>query len=56
MRIAESCLEELVVTDTVPLRGSVPNNIKQLTVAPLLANAILRISRGESVSELFKYE
>jgi ribose-phosphate pyrophosphokinase len=55
-RIEGSCLEELVVTDTVPLRGEVPRNIKQLSVASLLANAILRTTRGESLSELFKYE
>lgn len=54
-RIAESCLEELVVTDTIPLRGDIPRNIKQLSVAPLLANAILRITKGESLSDLFHY-
>lgn len=56
MRIADSCLEELVVTDTVPLRGEVPLNIRQLSVAPLLANAILRITKGDSLSDLFKYQ
>lgn len=54
-RIADSCFEELVVTNTIPLRGPVPPNVKQLSVAPLLANAILRIVHGESVSDLFKY-
>ncbi len=54
-RIADSCLEELVVTDTVPLRGEVPRNIKQISVASLLASAILRINNGESISDLFKY-
>lgn len=55
MRIHESCLEELVVTDTIALRGEIPRNIKQLSVAPLIANAIDRITRGESISDLFKY-
>lgn len=55
-RIANSVLEELVVTDTIPLRGNSPPNLKQLSVAPLLANAILRMSSGESLSDLFKYE
>lgn len=55
-RIEGSCIEELVVTDTIPLRGEVPSNIKQLSVAPLLANAISRITKGESVSDLFKYQ
>lgn len=55
-RIGNSCLEELVVTDTIPLRGEMPHNIKQLSVAPLLAHAIQRITNGESLSDLFKYE
>jgi len=55
MRIEGSCLEELVVTDTIPQRGYLPANIKRLSVAPLIANAILRITKGESVSDLFKY-
>jgi ribose-phosphate pyrophosphokinase len=52
-RIGASVLEELVVTDTIPLRGEVPPNIKQLSVAPLLAEAILRTWKGESLSDLF---
>lgn len=55
MRIEGSCLEELIVTDTVPLRGPIPRNIKQLSVAPLLAKAITLIRNGESLSNLFKY-
>ncbi len=55
-KIGKSCLEELVVTDTIPLRDETPRNLKQLSVAPLLANAIDRIIHGESLSELFKYE
>lgn len=42
-RIADSCLEELVVTDTIPLRGEIPKNIRQVSVAPLLASAILSV-------------
>lgn len=53
MRIENSSLEELVVTNTIPLRESGPSNLKQLTVAPLLAEAILRTCRGESLSALF---
>ncbi len=55
-RIANSYLEELIVTDTIPLRGEVPPNLKQLSVAPLLAQAIWRTNRGESVSNLFTFE
>ncbi len=54
-RIAGSCLEELIVTDTIPLRGEIPANLKQVSVASLLAQAILRTTKGESLSELFMY-
>lgn len=55
VRIASSCLEELIVTDTIPLPPTAPSNIKQLSLAPLLAKAILCTSRGESLSSLFSY-
>lgn len=55
-RIENSCLEELVVTDTIPLRGKPPENLKILSVSQLLANAILRMSSGESLSDLFTYQ
>lgn len=56
MRIEDSCLEELIVTDTIPLRGPIPKNITQLSVAFLLASAIMRISDGEPLSDLFQYK
>jgi ribose-phosphate pyrophosphokinase len=40
-RIADSCIEEVIVTDTIPLRKEAPTNIKQLCVAPVIAKAIL---------------
>ena len=54
-RIAESDLDELVVTDTIPLREDARacNRIRQVSVASLLADTILRISNEESVSSLF---
>ena len=54
-RINASPLEELVVTDTIPLAGEALEcgKITVLSVAPLLAEAIERIYRDESVSELF---
>lgn len=52
-RIEKSVITELVTTDTIPLRGVVPSNITQISVAPLLADAISRIHEGESVSKLF---
>ncbi len=47
-------IEEIVVTDTVPVAGaSELENLKVLSVARILAEAILRIHRDLSVSELF---
>lgn len=54
-RIAESELDELVVTDTIPLseEGAACAKIRQLSCASLLGETILRISNAESVSSLF---
>jgi ribose-phosphate pyrophosphokinase len=54
-RIGNSVLDELVVTDTIPLRDDARQcpRIRQLTVAGLLAETILRISNEDSVSSLF---
>ncbi|ATE58603.1 ribose-phosphate pyrophosphokinase [Thauera sinica] len=54
-RINDSELDELVVTDTIPLREEAKacGRIRQVSVASLLADTILRISNEESVSSLF---
>ncbi|MBI3069577.1 MAG: ribose-phosphate pyrophosphokinase [Betaproteobacteria bacterium] len=54
-RIADSALDELVVTDTVPLREGAQQcrRIRVLTVASLLAETVRRISNEDSVSSLF---
>ena len=54
-RIASSALDELVVTNTIPLNGASKNckKIRQLSAAGLLAETIKRISQEESVSSLF---
>ena len=54
-RIGGSCLTELIVTDTIPTRTELPPNITQLSIAPLIAEAIDRTHRGESISHLFTY-
>ncbi|HEY5994472.1 MAG TPA: ribose-phosphate diphosphokinase [Gallionellaceae bacterium] len=54
-RISNSALDELVVTDTIPLREEARNckRIRQLSVAELLAETMRRINAEESVSSLF---
>jgi ribose-phosphate pyrophosphokinase len=54
-RIRESTLSSLVVTDTIPLRphGQSSPKVKVLSVARLLAEAIRRTHREESISSLF---
>ena len=54
-RISVSVLDELVVTDTIPLKPEAEScsKIRQLTVATLLAETIRRISDSESVSSLY---
>ena len=56
-RIAESNLTEVVITDTIPLPPSKRiSKIRQLSVAPLIGEAIRRIHGGESVGALFSSE
>ncbi len=54
-RIAKSELDELVVTDTIPLSAAAKavGRIRQLSVAELLAETIRRIRDEESVSSLY---
>jgi len=54
-RVTNSALDELVVTDTIPLRDDARAcaKIRQLSVAELLAETIRRISNEDSVSSLF---
>ena len=54
-RISNSQLDELVVTDTIPLRDEAKQcgRIRQLSVAELLAETMHRISNEDSVSSLF---
>jgi ribose-phosphate pyrophosphokinase len=54
-RIEGSPLKEIVVTDTIALRPAAQacKRIRQLSVAPLVAEAIKRVHTGESISTLF---
>jgi ribose-phosphate pyrophosphokinase len=54
-RVADSPIKSLVITDSIvatdPVRAA--RNIRQLTIAPLMGEAIRRISEERSVSSLF---
>jgi len=54
-RVAASAVEMLVVTDSIVATEAVraAHNIRQVTIAPLMAEAIRRISEERSVSSLF---
>lgn len=52
-RIAKSCLEKVVVTNSIPLKEGAPDKIVQLNIAPLLAETIARIHLNKSISALF---
>src|SRR5258707_10750732 len=55
MHLAESDIEQIVVTNTIPLNSKAAemSNIKVLSIAPLLAKAIKSIHEETSVSSLF---
>src|SRR3954449_11636552 len=51
--LAASPFEQIVVTDTIPLRAGAPDNIKVLSVADILTDTVRRIFTDDSVSEVF---
>ena len=53
-RLKESPITSVIVTDTIPLGAAAQiSKIKQLTVAPLLAEAIKRVHHDQSISDIF---
>ncbi|MDR0401647.1 MAG: ribose-phosphate pyrophosphokinase [Endomicrobium sp.] len=53
-KIQDSCIEELVITNSVSLSNDGPvDKIKVLSIALILAEAIKRISNNKSISTLF---
>ncbi|MGI5839252.1 MAG: ribose-phosphate diphosphokinase [bacterium] len=53
-RLAMSCIDEVVVANTIPVSNTAKSDkIIVLSIAPLLADAIKRIHADQSVSELF---
>lgn len=55
-RVSSSPLENLIITDSISATEAVrvSHNVQQLTVAPLIAEAMRRISEETSVSSLFE--
>jgi ribose-phosphate pyrophosphokinase len=52
-RLADAGFEQVVCTDTIPLRSGAPDNIVVLSCADLLADTIKQIFTGGSVSAVF---
>jgi ribose-phosphate pyrophosphokinase len=54
--ISKSQLDELIVTDTIPLSEAAQacSRIRQLGIAGLLAEAMRRVSNEESISAMFR--
>lgn len=55
--IADSKIDEVIITDSIPLTDAIRScgKVKQLTLAPMLAEAIRRISNEESISAMFEH-
>jgi ribose-phosphate pyrophosphokinase len=54
-RVNQSPLEKLIITDSIEATPDIAHSpkIKQISIAPLMAEAIIRISQERSVSSLF---
>lgn len=54
-KIEKSPIQEVIITDTIPLKPEAQKSkkVKMVSLAPLLATAILRIADKKSVSSLF---
>ncbi|MDO4450496.1 MAG: ribose-phosphate pyrophosphokinase [Moraxella sp.] len=55
--IQNSALDEIVVTDTIPLTAEAKAcpKIRQVTIAPMIAESLRRINNEESISAMFNY-
>ncbi|QUM77987.1 ribose-phosphate pyrophosphokinase [Moritella sp. 24] len=54
--LRDSCIDEIVVTDSVPLSPEIAAlpNVRVLSLSPMLAESIRRVSNEESISAMFK--
>lgn len=55
--LANAALDEVIITDTIPLTAEIRalNKVRQLTLSGMLAEAIRRISNEESISAMFSH-
>ncbi|MCY2958741.1 MAG: ribose-phosphate pyrophosphokinase [Planctomycetota bacterium] len=53
-RLDAAPIDKILITDSIPPRAQLPRNTEIVSVAPLLARAIMNIHRNESVSSLFQ--
>ncbi|MBO7110716.1 MAG: ribose-phosphate pyrophosphokinase [Bacteroidaceae bacterium] len=54
VRVDNSCLEEIVFTNSIPYRNSIPcKKLKQLSVAQMFAETIRRVISNESISSQY---
>ncbi len=55
-RLQETDIEEIVVTNTIPMgeKQEAYDKFKVLSVAPMLGDAIVKIHNGDSISKLFR--
>ena len=53
--LRDSCIDEIVVTDSIPLSPEVAAlaNVRVLSLSPMLAEAIRRVNNEESISAMF---
>ncbi|MGH2718926.1 MAG: ribose-phosphate diphosphokinase [Actinomycetota bacterium] len=55
-RITDSALAEVIVTNSMPLPDPLPEKVKVVSIAPIIASTIQAVFQDESVSEIFQGE
>ena len=53
-RLTDAALKEVVISDSIPLEGKMFNGLTVLSIAPMLAEVIGHVIKGESVTEMYK--
>src|SRR5690554_5464493 len=52
-RLENSCIKEVIVTNTIEIKEKTSKKIKQLSIGPLLGEAILHLVKDEAISQIF---